>query len=366
MPRQFGIDLPDAIAKSLFDAHIPAAALHQASALFSYGKAGQEADLWKHAAKWADINRTRAFLEDVVDATRGRTLNQKSWRAQMDAWFASKDHSLKQKDILRAAFRCRCMVAHLRDAARDRKSPPSRYRQLTSLVQSMSIQDPEEAADEARAGNVYVADVPDCIENFDEECQMIDPVDPAPHEQIDVDSSQDSDYNFDNLVDTSQAHRSQPAPQEEATSATGLDSKCSIVLAGGAQPFDLQKLLVAAGRVPAIDPRTGDKNFKPQDADAVVDLEVADALGIPTAPAKVPMKRPAASTGLQSALETPLKKPAGTKKCSPKPASKCSPRHLLYSSTYHRERKRMLDTGAPPDQASKRAREVAQEAVAHL
>ena len=100
--RQFGVDLADDVAKAIFDARIPASALHQPTALLAHGKKGAVANLWKKAAQWPDLNIPRAFLEDAVEASRGRTLNQKTWQALLDQWFVGKEHTLRPQDILSA------------------------------------------------------------------------------------------------------------------------------------------------------------------------------------------------------------------------------------------------------------------------
>ena len=90
------------------------------------------------APKWPELNRSRACLEDLVDATAGRTLNQKKWLSQVEKFFGPRpSHKITSKDILRAAFRSRAMLRHLGDAKREIKAPPARFRQLNSLVQSM-------------------------------------------------------------------------------------------------------------------------------------------------------------------------------------------------------------------------------------
>ena len=116
--RQFGVDLSDEVAVSLLDAHISAGSLVDSGILWPYGQSGQEFLMWKKAPRWADIKKNRQMLEDLLEATSGRTLNPKKWDMQVATWFEKRKHSLTPKQVSRAAYRARLMLAHLRDAKR--------------------------------------------------------------------------------------------------------------------------------------------------------------------------------------------------------------------------------------------------------
>ena len=126
----------------------------------------------------------------------------------------------------------------------------------------------------------------------------------------------------------------------------------------------LVALLSAAAEVPPIDPRTGDKNFKPKDgAVECRDLVVLD--GVCRKPAAV-LKRPAA---VEPAVVVPaavapmlLMRPAAARPL----AKKSSRKKLVYSQVYHREKTRQAKLGKSPDECKTQARQCAQSAVADL
>ena len=146
--RVFRVALPGDVALRILTDHVPASAMAHPDRLWEYGEKGQEMKLWKLAPRWPQLWKARAFLEDVIEATKGRCLLQSSWYLQLVDFFVKAD--VQAKEVLRACYRSRAMLAHLRDVRRNPKKIPDRFAKLQCLVDEMVIapsDDPEDDSD---------------------------------------------------------------------------------------------------------------------------------------------------------------------------------------------------------------------------
>ena len=139
-----GVALDDAVSRRLLSDHVCAEAMVDPSQLFPYGQVGEEAKLWKRGPKWSDLWRNKSFLEDAAVVLKGRTLLSAGWLTALQSFFESHPkNKLSNKDIVRASYRSRAMLAHLRDCKRERKSPPERFARLQGIIDMMLVKEPD-------------------------------------------------------------------------------------------------------------------------------------------------------------------------------------------------------------------------------
>ena len=81
--RCTGIALHPDVAQRILTDHFDL----QSANICKDGEKGKEGKLWKLAPRWHELWKHRRLLEDVVDATQGRTLLQSSWKDQIIVYF---------------------------------------------------------------------------------------------------------------------------------------------------------------------------------------------------------------------------------------------------------------------------------------
>jgi hypothetical protein len=336
--RLTGVAIANDVAQAILENHIPAAALADPAALWPYGPPGEETRLWKRSARWAELYKSRALLEDIADATGGRTLLHKSWLEQLHNFFQqrSSQHKFKDKDILRASYRSRAMLAHIRDARRDRKTPPARYKHLAAVLDRMVVDSVDAAGEVIEAGSECECDSSDV-----EEAKEVASEDLA--DVVSIGSSEcESNYSFHLFAEAPEV----PTSSLSTSTASEPAPSSAMVLSDDA----IAKLVGDAAGA-AIDPRTGDKN---------VGFHKHSPMKRPAAatPGETPSPKASKATVL-SASKGPLP-PRPEKR---RPAS--SQKKLLYSKTYH-QALLVHQKVCLADQAKEKARDAARAAVAHL
>ena len=174
--RASGVHLESEDATKLLDDNVLVESLSDGKKLWPYGADDEIDKLWKRSPRWSDLWTSRHFLADLVASTGGRVLAHSSWHRALSAWLSShtkmssKERCMKShtclcertmlivccfcccmtpfefvsaraqpQEILRAAYRSRCMLAHLRDARRHGKTPPARFAQLQPLIDAMVL-----------------------------------------------------------------------------------------------------------------------------------------------------------------------------------------------------------------------------------
>lgn len=326
--------------------------------------------------------KCRSFVEDVVEATAGRTLLQSTWHAQIESFLSKKDSKFTPKDILRASYRSRAMVAHLRDARRTHKLPPGRFSKLSAIIDTMVIHAEGKDADEIaktpspRPQDILGCDSDDSDDNKEpEEGEVIEvPLKHIKHELVEIDSNSDDEYNFSLFRDEGEGigkfvegkaegtkegigkslegigeGKAEGESSLKGTKAEGKSSVKNIGKAvGDSSPkvigeFDLAKLVADAARVAAVDPRLGNKNFGWVEGGFEKPVMMKRPAGCTT-----PKKKAKVKDGSED--ETPTK--------DDKPKQKSSERKLAYSKAYH---KKLQEVGGSVDQAT--AKQLAQQAA---
>ena len=240
----FPLSLDDCV--KLLELHVPAGALDDCKLMFPYGL-GLEASLWKRAPRWDELWKHRSFLEDLLEATEGRVVLHSSLTAAFQKYLTGKKHTLKDADILRVSYRTRCMLAHLRDAKRNKKIPPPRFARLQTLVDSMSLQhdhegkfEPEPAHGKTTSGEHEPTD----SSSDDFNLFSSDPAKRGRPEFVAIDDSGCSSFLvFSDDDDHDEAVDSPPKPAAPAASTSSR----------------IDALVAAAAEIAPIDPRIGDK-----------------------------------------------------------------------------------------------------------
>ena len=114
------------------------------------------------------------------------------------SFLAGSTHSLRERDMVRFAYRTRAMVAHLRDANRRKVKIPMRFKHMRSLVEQMSVE-PES-----------VSSIPDkphaCTTEPDVELIETTPEKPCHVAVISDAESSISEWSFDVLCDGPHMH----------------------------------------------------------------------------------------------------------------------------------------------------------------
>ena len=309
--RVTGVWVDGGILEGIFADHLPAAALEAPAKWLVYGPPGQEASLWKRSCLWDDLWKSRHFVEDLATATGGKNIKQTCFRDGLEAHLRGKNIVWKEKEIVRATYRARLMLCHLREARRLDKSPPARLCRLQPLVDMMVLPHRTQASGDINEHN-HDDDDDEALADDDSHDVLVTTVAPKVVPTIDVESSSssDTDDSFDLFADTT-TPTSSSGHAGHALAMQAMAWPCAI--SGHAGPrIDVEALVKQASTVNAIDPRIGNKNFGWGD---------------------VVLKRPAAAAAV---METPSRKSKKGATSTPKEKKSCA-RKLLYSKYYHQE-----------------------------
>ena len=357
--RVTGIALSDSDAQTILSEHVAAAGLEDPSKCFAYG-VGLEANLWKRAPRWEELYRHRSFLEDVADKTGGRLLKHSAWLSAMNTFLENhKGHNLKHKDVSRVVYRSRAMMAHLRDARRDHKSPPLRFQKLQMVIDMMVVElDADDEDCEAPAPNSVPCKRSCTRSSISTGAQIATG---AIMESL----VSESDCDFDLFLSTPPKRLSSSTGSHHVGEAVEVadDDDADDDVVALVEPHDVEKrfllgegtisqapilegldqLVEEAAAVAPMDPRHGDKNFMKK------------------RPAAAESTTPPPKVASPAELSPEKKNDGATAKCNSE--FKSSLRRRKYSAAYHAEyklRKRTLN----PEMAKCRARDVARLACA--
>ena len=239
----------------------------------------------KKAAKWDELHRCRAFLEDIIELTNGHNVLQSCVMANLTAYLKDRAHKFTDKDVLRAAYRCRAMLNHLKECRRLSKAPPTRHKKLQFLVDRMvkpkSVDDDKKDDDDKKADEDEKAALCDEADDSESDSVKSMPMNKRSVECVEIDSSSADEYDFEKLM--SAAPSSVPKPHAAHSAAPSAMSASSVPKPHAAQsaaPSQVPKPHAAQSAAPSamsalclarlvddasltepIDPRAGNKNF---------------------------------------------------------------------------------------------------------
>ena len=132
--RTKGVDLVQKNCWELLSKHVP------------LGKCSPT-DLWKvrsiqtsgMTSDWTAIRASMSFISDILDATAGKTLNQKRMARQLDGWLRERGMEWQFLDVERAVKRLRAMFSTLLAVRRGDKTIPKTHKLLEAIVAKMEL-----------------------------------------------------------------------------------------------------------------------------------------------------------------------------------------------------------------------------------
>ena len=146
-------DLADDVAHDLLKDHVTLA-LAKPDVLWVYGR------VMHSTADWASMWQWRFFLSDLLDASDGLLLRQKTWETQVRCFLeghAAGKFDAKQATV--AAYGVRKMLSHLWYAKKHDKTIPKRWEKLQVLLAKVtcghdsSSESPVESPSKANMAN---------------------------------------------------------------------------------------------------------------------------------------------------------------------------------------------------------------------
>ena len=379
--RMAGTSIPDDVAARLLSDHIPAAGITDASKIFPYG-VGLEQTIWKKSARWDELWRHRAFLEDIAEASKGKVLLHSTWFVQIKAFLKDKAPTIAEKDALKIAYRSRAMLAHLRDTRREGKAIPMRYQKMQTIVDSMVLEAPGDLDEREEGQEEYnsSAIVQTSTHQPAARCSKADS-DLSDFEVFRKDSASTSVSSAKNSKATPSRKRLDTITISDSDVDDGSPKDKYFKGSPLAVRTGLQELVRAASEIVPLDPRTGDKRVgwkrpaaAPEETDPALKERDSALDETDTAPMEdpaleeldeeidgttpEPSRRSQAKATTEKA-KVPAKQPANKKaKKDPKENAekvfKSSLRRRLHSKAYHRELLRCKTTMSE-EEATKRA-----------
>ena len=146
-------DIPDDAAKSFFENNVPLAA--NPNTLWAYKVPKGRT---KPAVQWAFIKKLRSTLSELLEITGGRVVKQQSFHRQFAAFLRNAERPWLLADTESCVYQLRMAMSALLSHKTNGKTVPTRYAELTSLMDKIHVSDGSgaEAEDdnESQAGSM--------------------------------------------------------------------------------------------------------------------------------------------------------------------------------------------------------------------
>jgi hypothetical protein len=197
--RTAGTNVDDVVMDRMLEAHIPIGKCKPGE-LFKVAKVTKAGT----TSCWASIKTNFGLIDEILEATKGRLVNQKKFSVQLSAFLHKHGLKWALNDRERAAYGLRTMMRTLLAMKREGRKAPFQYGQINILIDKVVLDDvtvdPDEFPDIVEVPipkkKIDVVEVGDTSDESDEEVGTVTvpPVPPMTPSKCDDDYLDQLDF----------------------------------------------------------------------------------------------------------------------------------------------------------------------------